>query len=218
MLSLMLKLLFCRRTVPAFSTEERDRFEEMYLSAIRNNGVVCYSSELPKSRFIDYLIQEKSFVAHGSNRMNIERFEPREQTLYNGELVNAVFATKDGVWPMFYAILDRSKVVGNFRNGCLRTANDTRHYFFSLTKKTIAQNPWICGTIYLLSSDTFERTHKSRVYFDEWISRQEAKPVLRLEVSAEDFEYRDKISAHKPEESIVTTWLRYKFRTSRSGR
>ncbi|MFC5472285.1 hypothetical protein ACFPPD_26730 [Cohnella suwonensis] len=217
MISFILNLLFYRRSNPSFSNEELNDFEDLYIRAIQNNGVINYQYDFPKYRFIDYLIQEKNFVAHGSNIKDIELFETRKQTLFNGEYVNAIFATKDGIWPIFYAILDRSKVVNNFRNGCFKALNNKKYYFFSLTKKTLDKDPWTTGVIYFLLSESFEQTNKTRVHFDEWISRQETKPVLKLDVSKEDFEYINKISTHKPKESIIITWLLYKIRTSILG-
>ncbi|WP_256762166.1 hypothetical protein [Cohnella sp. WQ 127256] len=217
MISFILNLLFYQRSNSPFSSEENTEFEDMYIKSIQNTGIINYQSEFPKYRFIDYLIQEKSFVAHGSNNKDIELFETRKQTLYNGEFVNAIFATKDGIWSIFYATLDRSKVVNNFRNACLKTLKNKKYYFFSLTKKTLDKDPWTSGMIYLLSSELFEQTNKTRVHFDEWISKQEIKPVLRLDVSKDDFEYINKISTHKSKESIITTWLLYKVRTSILG-
>lgn len=212
--SLLLKIIFYQRSVLPFSTIENENFETIYSKAIQNNGVVDYQSNFPKYRFIDYLIQKKNFVVHGSNNKNINQFETREQTLFNGQMVNAIFATKDGVWPIFYAILDRSKLVRNFRNGCIKSSNSKRYYFFSLTKETIDSDPWTTGMIYFLSSERFERSSQSKVYFDEWISKEVVKPVIKLVVGKEDFEYIDKISIHNHRESIITTWLLYKIRTS----
>jgi hypothetical protein len=44
---------------------------------------------------------------HGSNNRHIVQFEPRKQTLFNGQYVEAVFATQDGIWAVFYAVFNR---------------------------------------------------------------------------------------------------------------
>ncbi len=198
-----------------FSAAEMDDFERMYHEAVAVNGIVNYQSKFPKHRFIDYLTEFKNVVAHGSNNSKIETFETRQQTLFSGKSVEAIFAAKDGIWPIFYAILDRNKVVYNFRNGCFKTKNKRRFYFFSITQQTLDNEPWTTGYVYLLPSESFERASYTRVYVDEWISKQEVKPLLKMEVSPSDFEYHNKVSIHRPRESILMTWLLYKIRTSK---
>lgn len=216
-LSHLARILFYQRSELPFTNMEINNFEDIYFRAVQNSGIINYQSEFPKYRFINYLIQEKNFVVHGSNNKNIDLFETRRQTLFNGRYVNAIFATKDGIWPIFYAILDRSKIVDNFRNGCIKSLNDRSYYFFSLTKETIVKDPWTSGMVYFLSSELFERTNNTRIYFDEWISKEVTKPVVKLEVRKEDFEYRNKISIHNHRESIIRTWLLYKIRISFLG-
>jgi len=65
----------------------------------------------------------------------------------------------------------------------------------------------------MLSSELFERSSKTRIYFDEWIIKEASKPLVKLEVSKEDFEYIHKVSTHNLRESIIKTWLLYKIRT-----
>ncbi|MFC5700389.1 hypothetical protein ACFPVX_03755 [Cohnella faecalis] len=214
MISFLMSMLFYQRSDKAFTVEEINQFELMFSEAHQNGGLVNFNSVFPKYRFIDYIIQQKNAVAHGSNNMGIESFETRRQTLYNGKLVDAIFASKDGIWPIFYAVFDRGKLVSNFRNGCIKTRSKKRYYFFSLTKQTLDRNPWTTGMIYFMLSETFELTSTSKIYFDEWVSKQEVKPMLRLCVCKEDFEYINKISTHKQTESLLTTWFFYKLRTS----
>ncbi|MFC5528297.1 hypothetical protein [Cohnella yongneupensis] len=212
MISSLIKTLFYRRTDAMFTDQETAEFELM-LRNTDSEGSVRYESKFPKYRFIDYVVQNKNMVVHGSNRTDIDQFEVRRQTLFNGQPVEAVFASKDGIWSIFYAILDRSKVVYNFRNGCIKTASDMRYYFFSLTEPTYASDPWTTGSVYFLPADAFERTTRSKAYFDEWVCRQRIHPVMKLSINKEDFVYLNKVAVHKPNESIALTWLLYKFRT-----
>lgn len=213
-ISLLMSILFYRRSSVPFSNEEVDVYENMFSKAIQNDGMVNYLTAFPKYRFIDYIIQKKNLVVHGSNNVGIEKFETRNQTLFNGQLVDAIFATKDGIWPIFYAVFDRQKLENNFRNGCLKVRSNKRFYFFSMTKQTMDRDPWTYGMIYFMSSDLFERTSKTPVYFDEWISKLEVRPIMKLMVCKEDFEFANKISIHRPMESMVLTWLLYKIRTT----
>ncbi|MFC4307320.1 hypothetical protein ACFO1S_28235 [Cohnella boryungensis] len=104
----------------------------MYDQAIRQRGLIEYDSSYPKFRFLQYLSLLQQTLFHGSNNNEIDEFEPRRQTLYNGRYVDAVFATNDGIRPFFYAILNKSKLMGDFRNDCLALSKKKhRYYFFS---------------------------------------------------------------------------------------
>lgn len=94
MFSLILKVLFYERLERPFSSVEISNFEDIYRRAVQSNGVIDYQSDFPKYRFIDYLIQEKNYVVHGSNNKDINQFETRQQTLFNGKLVNAILLLK----------------------------------------------------------------------------------------------------------------------------
>jgi hypothetical protein len=151
---------------------------------------------------------------HGSNNKEINEFYPRRQTLFDGKYIDAVFSTSDGIWPIFYAVLNRNKLIGNFRNGCLESKNNNRFYFFSLTEETINNDPWTDGMVYILPRESFNKVGKGPITFDEWICKEPIKPILRIEVDTSDFVFYNKVSIHKSQESLIKTWIFYKFRTA----
>ncbi|WP_059173123.1 hypothetical protein [Bacillus sp. FJAT-27445] len=211
----LMGILFYRAPVLDFSEEERLDFEKLYEEAVAGNIEINYSSRFPKHRFIKYIAETKQVILHGSNNREIGEFEARRQTLYNGQFVNAVFGTKDGIWPLFYAILDKNKVKGGIRNACLKVDGGRPHYFFSLNKETLDAGPWTSGMIYFLPGGTFERAGSGFVSFDEWVSKTPVKPIAKISVEPGDFYFRDKVSCHKDTESILKSWLLYKFRIKR---
>jgi hypothetical protein len=74
-------------------------------------------------------------VLHGSNRPDIEVLEPAEQTDFGGKRVKAVFASRDAIWPFFFAILNTRGYRGSLRNSCWvvsRSGQEQRFYFFSI--------------------------------------------------------------------------------------
>jgi len=195
LVSLLMRTLFYRSPFPQFSPEEIEQFESIYTDAVSKQAHIIYSSSYPKHRFIQYIASAKPVVLHGSNNKTIAEFEPRRQTLYNGQYADAVFATKDGIWPLFYAVLDRRKVEGNIRNACFHVRNDRNtFYFFSLTTATLRQDPWVSGMIYFLPERSFERVSHSAVSFDEWISTTSVTPITKIEVEPEDFLFLPKVS------------------------
>lgn len=218
----MLRLLFYRFSATnRFSDKEIQEYNKIYQEAFNQDGSIKYDSSYPKHRFLQYLSFNKQMLFHGSNYKEIAEFYPRRQTLYNGEYEDAVFSTSDGIWPIFYAVFNRSKLIGNFRNGCIESKNNDRFYFFSLSLETINNKPWTDGIVYIFSRDTFNKVGKGLVTFDEWISKEPVKPLLKLEVGIRDFIFYNKVSIHRSQEPLIMTWILYKFRTeflSRSKR
>lgn len=206
-------LLFYRMPQPVFSDEEVTEYEQLYSLAAENGTEIIYNSSYPKARFLQYIALTKPVVMHGSNHKGIAEFETRRQTLFNGKDADAVFATKDGSWASFYAVFDRTKLAGNFRNACFTVWKDKhRYYFFSLTQETLDQNPWTSGMVYILPQAPFQRAGSSIVAFDEWISMHPVTPVTRLEVRPQDFCFQDKVACHRPQEPVLKSWLWYKRR------
>lgn len=214
MISILLKMLFYPSPKINFCPAEVAEYDKL-LSQDYNEKLNIKDLSYPKYRFLHYLARSGDFVFHGSNNLDIDEFEPREQTLFNGKLTKAVFASAEPHWSMFYAVFDRSKLVGSFRNGCLVFKRKKYHYY-SLNKSTLNTNPWTTGKIYILPKNQFKPSDTAKVHFDEWISHDLVKPVGQIKVSATDFFYIKKVSTHKVNESNVKTWLLYKFRTLKS--
>lgn len=212
-----MECFFYRRNLPEFTGEEVQAFEAAYAAALNEGTSIRYSGPYPKHRLIQYIAQHHAVLLHGSNQMDIEQFEPRRQTLYNGEYVEAVFATKDGIWPVFYAVLDRSRLKGNFRNACFIGTGSKRYYYFSLTRDTLADYPWTAGTVYFLPEHTFRKSGEGYIDFAEWVSPSFVKPLTQIEVEPNDFLYRNHVACHNSKESIITSWLCYKLRVRRSN-
>ncbi|WP_442600693.1 hypothetical protein [Paenibacillus sp. KN14-4R] len=209
----MIRLLLYKAPEFKFSNDEILEYERMFNDAFSQNGLIDHRCHYPKSRFIQYISTTKNVILHGSNKKDIEAFEPRRQTLFNGELTEAIFASRDGLWPVFYAVLDRKKVAKNFRNGSVSTRSSRgKYHFYSIDQYTAPKNPWTSGMIYFLPLDTFIKTSHGAIEFDEWISKVPVKPMIKIEVDPRDFYFIDKVSVHHDKESIVRTWLLYKLR------
>ncbi|SFB59777.1 hypothetical protein SAMN05216312_11610 [Cohnella sp. OV330] len=214
--SALMKYPLYRIPESQFSPEEVDCYEKIYSDALLNDKEVIYTCQFPKHRFIEYISLSKPVLLHGSNHKEIDEFQPRKQTLYSGEYVDAVFATKDAIWSLFYAVFDRGKLVHHFRNACLRVMRDkNKYYFFSLTRGTLQKDPWTTGMVYFLPQDSFNKASNAIVSFDEWISLKPMKPITKLEVGPRDFIFLDRVSCHKETESIFVSWFLYKHRTKR---
>ncbi|MBN2877807.1 MAG: hypothetical protein JXL85_09185 [Bacilli bacterium] len=215
MINLLIKLAFFKESKLSFSDEEKSAFETLINKT--ENGLIQYDCPYPKSRFIAYLAQTNDFIIHGSNKKDIKTFQPFKQTLFNGQLVEAVFGTKDCIWPVFFAILDRTKVNKSIRNACIRFKKYIC-YFFSLSEAYRSINPWTEGMLYFLPSETFESPKKGALRFDEWISYKTVEPVYQLPVSQNDFSFLDRVTYHNPKEPVFKSWFLYKSRIKKEIR
>ena len=104
-----------------------DAFWERLRTA--NGGRVAYDLPYPLHEFLRYLASLDEVIFHGSGNPDIDDFQP-VRTSYElndptgrGNL-QAVYGTHDGLWPLFFAVVDRSRLNGAIRNGVAYFEND----------------------------------------------------------------------------------------------
>ncbi len=175
-------------------------FENAFASA-GTQGRIEYELPYPKHEFLSYLITKSDVVLHGSGNGAIDVFEPTWQTDYFGRVRRAVFAASDGIWPMFFAILDRSRYHGSLRNVCYWDVDDDgkrqKCYGFSINAAFLERQPWREGSIYLLPRATFERVvAEDGSPSEEWLSTRIVTPITRLAVSPSDFPFLVDVEGH----------------------
>jgi hypothetical protein len=183
-------------------TEQESAFEGAWRRLTHGGS---YDLDEPRHAFLRWLVATKPVLLHGSNRMDLEVFKPRNQTDYAGVPVRAVFATSDGVWPIYFAIADR-RVVRSLINDCVHEGGIAR-YFFSVATVPEDAAPWTRGTVYVLPRPPFRVSHGST----EWLSRTQIIPLARLPVEPIDFPFLDVVHRHAPDES--ETALHARLRT-----
>ncbi|MBD7969244.1 hypothetical protein [Paenibacillus gallinarum] len=211
MISFIISILMYESPRVVFTKEEIEKYEELSKS-LNEGGLIDYSLQYQKYRFLEYLSLKGNYVFHGSNNNNIERFEPRKQTLYNNELTTAVFATTEPIWSIFYAVFNRSALIGSFRNGCI-IGRSKKYHYYSINESTIKNNPWTDGMLYILPKDKFHMSGQGKVQFDEWICNEYVTPISKISVSLSDFYFLNIVAVHKDNESLFSTWMFYKART-----
>ncbi|MFF2887331.1 hypothetical protein [Paenibacillus sp. NPDC057967] len=213
MRSLLWRKLFFQGAKPSFDKAELKRYLHIYEEAVLLQ--TCQLDEpIQVDRFLQYLSSQHPILFHGTNAAEIQEFVPRPQTLYTGQMTEAVFATSDGIWPIFYAVFNRKKLNVNFRNGCIESG-DQRYYFFSLSEETYHNDPWCDGAVYVLPRESFKKQGKGLLNFDEWISLEPVKPLFQIRVKPSDFAYLHKVSKHCSAECILKTWFMCKFRVEK---
>jgi hypothetical protein len=187
--------------------KKRDDFETLFHST-PSGGFVDYQLAYPKWQFLSYLCKSKNLVLHGSQNMDIDELEPRKASDVRAfSEQNAIYATTDGIWVIYFAIIDRKKFKPlTLFNSCLdiRISPDQGMgplYFFSITHSALLQKPWCDGAIYILPRENFEQESAKEMFgaeiiFPHWISSSMAKPVAKLHVQPQDFPFLTKIHGH----------------------
>jgi len=200
---------------PAFdlSPSKRKAFEDLW-QARRKRDFLDYHLPYPKWQFLSYLCESRELVLHGSQNQGIGTVEPRQANDMKAfSNRRAIYATTDGIWVIYFAVLDRQKYPGlSLFNSCLRawiSANQLSEplYFFSVTHSALLQKPWCKGTIYILPRRSFEREASQQVQgveiiFPHWISSLPADPLGKLQVGADDFPFLAQIHGHNDEKLV----------------
>ena len=159
-------------------------------------------------QFLSTLAERREIAFHGTGDPNIESFEPREPIDFApfGHQ-NAVFATTDPIWAMFYAVVDRDRYRLTLNNGCVLLLDaegrpGVPHYYFSITGDALREQPWRTGYVYFLPAETFvaqpAETFAGRVArVPQLASPVAVTPFARLQVTPGDFPFLAQIRGHE---------------------
>jgi hypothetical protein len=197
-------------TRPDVTFDERTQlaFDELLKTTLSSGGcpTIDYTLPWPKWQFLCHVADQHDIALHGSGDSNITLFEPRQSNDLN-EFGNqkAVYAASDGLWAMFFAIIDRDRVT-SITNACVRLADETGtvhgpYYIFSVSQAALPNRPWRTGTVYLLPRRTFTvqppmAFGSNQVHFAQLASFVPVQPVAKLTVTPEDFPFLRQIRGH----------------------
>ena len=114
------------------------------------SAVSDYTLPIPKWQFLCYVATEHDVVLHGSGNGEIACFEPRhpsDHEEFGAQM--AIYAAADGIWPLYFAIIDRIKSP-SLVNACiyLEDAEGTMsqpYYCFSISQQAMAHQPYHNG-------------------------------------------------------------------------
>ncbi len=201
---------FLARPDMELSEEKVAAFERLFAEAVEGGtgAEIEYTLHAPKWQFLCYVADNKNVVLHGSGDPNIEEFEPRQSNDVD-EFGNrsAVYAASDGIWPMYFAIVDRERYVRSLVNASFRVIADGAtqgpYYFFSVNADALPHNPWRQGMMYILPRDTFEQQppylrRGVQAQTEQWASLVPVKPLAKLAVGPGDFPFLAQIRGHDP--------------------
>ena len=176
----------------------------------RDGGWIDYELAYPKHEFLRYVSNQQAVLFHGSNRSDIDEFQPRRLSYELRDRsgrgnYQAVYATHDGLWAMFFAIVDRARLTGSIRNGVTyyhnRAGEPIALYHFSINREQLDEQPWCTGALYFLPRDTFFQVPLAgEALSNEWASPVAVKPLARLRLEPEEFPFLHQIGGHDDQE------------------
>ena len=165
-----------------------------------------YPLAIPKWQFLCYVVEHYPIVLHGSVNPHITTFEPHQPAdVREFGAQKAVYAAGDGIWPLYFAIVDRIKSP-TIVNACIRPeaadgSHDESYYFFSISRQAINQEPYREGVVYLLPGDTFMQeppltVGPDRIHVVQYASPLALEPLAKLAIVPEDFPFLAQMRVH----------------------
>lgn len=200
------------RPAMALDPQKQAAFDEL-LAQAKDAGpdkALPYTLPFPRWQFLCYVADQRGVALHGTGNPTIRRFEPRQPIdLTDFGNQRAVYAAGDGIWAMFYAVVDRTTYAMSISNACVRLADATGwasepHYVFSVSRWALAQQPWRTGFVYLLPADTFtvqppQPFGPYEVHVPQLASFEPVAPLARLAIEPADFPFLAAIRPHDDE-------------------
>jgi hypothetical protein len=183
-------------------------FDELFNTTLSMGEcpTIQFSLSMPKWQFLCHLADHHDIALHGSGDPNIALFEPRQANdLSEFGNQKAIYAASDGIWAMFFAIVDRDRVK-SVTNACVRLADEDGmlhgpYYVFSVSQSALPNRPWRTGTVYLLPRKTFTAQPplpfgSNQAHIAQLASLEPVQPLAKLMVTPEDFPFLIQIRGH----------------------
>jgi hypothetical protein len=191
------------RPGPQPDVAARAEFDALLAAALAAGPgtAIDYRLAAPKWQFLCHVADQGDAVLHGSSDPDIDRFEPRQSNDI-AEFGNrrAVYAAADGLWALFFAILDRPRHRMSLTNSCFRVLGEDGsvsepYYYLAVNNEVLEQNQLSPGTVYLLPADRFEREAAyvedgRRLLTAQAASLEPVEPLAKLVVEPADFPLR----------------------------
>jgi hypothetical protein len=165
----------------------------------------------PRVEFLRWLALNRPVVFHGSPRDDLEELSTerrsRDTTTWGDQ--TAVYASSDPVWSIYFAVLRRDNGWTETRNGSLGIGG-RRFYFFLHNRGSESADRFGPGSLYLLPPETFEAQRPALGFIDlaHLVSRVPVRPLARVDVTPEDFPFRDAIGYYREGEPIWRSMFR----------
>ena len=208
---MMLPDYWLTRPSVSFDEEVQKAFDELLDTNLSMGEcpTISFTLPFPKWQFLCYVADHRNIALHGSGNPDIARFEPRQsQDLSGFGNQKAVYAASDGLWAMFFAIVDRDRVT-SITNACVRLADEMSnlhgpYYVFSVSQTALPHQPWRTGTVYLLPRSNFAvqppmAFGSYQVHIAQLATLESVHPLAKLMITPENFPFLTQIRGHDDE-------------------
>ncbi len=169
----------------------------------------------PRLDFLRWLAQSRPVVFHGSPRDDLRELsterQSRDATAWGNQ--QAVYASTDPVWAIYFACLRRDGGWKGTKNGSMGQAGGPlypRRYFFLHNRGSASPDRFGPGSLYLLSPRGFVADEPLAGAIDtaHLVSHEPVKPLTRLDVTPDDFPFADRIGYYRDGEPNWVSLLR----------
>jgi hypothetical protein len=198
---------------PRFDTSDLPRLEHAANSLLSGDADAVEALPVPPIEFLRWLAENRPVLFHGSSRDDLAVLEPirlsRDATEFGDR--QAVYATSDPVWAIYFATLRRGKPFST-RNGSLALAGSAvypRWYFFSVNAPH-GRPRFGPGSLYVLPRAGFVSQPPLHRAIDtaQWLSVDAVRPLARIEVTGHDFPFREDVISHVEREPMLATMVK----------
>ena len=173
--------------------------------------------EVPEPRldFLRWLAENQPVVFHGSPRSDLTELSTERRSTDTTAWGNqqAVYASTDPVWAIYFACLRRDNGWTGTRNGSIGLVGGPlypRRYFFVHNRGSASPDRFGPGSLYLLSPDTFvaDKPLAGAIDTAHLVSREPVAPLARIDVTPDDFPFADRIRYYRDGEPFWRSLLR----------
>lgn len=204
--------------LPSLPPPVVDREAEARFAAVADELLAGEPVAIPEPRldFLRWLAESRPVVFHGSPRDDLRELsterQSRDATAWGNQ--QAVYASSDPVWAIYFACLRRDRGWKGTRNGSLGRAGGPlypRRYFFLHNRGSASPDRFGPGSLYLLSPRTFvadEPLAGGAIDTAHLVSHEPVRPLARIDVTPFDFPFGDRIRYYRDGEPIWISLLR----------
>jgi hypothetical protein len=193
---------------PALAAGDRVVFDRL-LAETPAGAEIMYDLPQPKWWFLHH-VASRGFLLHGTNELGLGDLRTRATGDAFDAPVDALFASDDAIWPLYFATVNRATLKHGYINWAVHVRGSSR-YIFSIGADPNDDASWTTGAVYLLPSETFRRTRDTR----ELVSEEPVQPRAWLRVAPDDFPFRRKTVGHAEGESPTRVTMRHALRLRR---
>ena len=150
-------------------------------------------------------------LLHGSGRDDIDEFalhHPHDKDPFADR--PAVFAASDGIWALFFAVVDRAVATSLVNASFVAVDGSARasYYYFSVNADALDAEAWHDGTVYVLPRADFEQQEGEEhgglwIESNQWVSTRPVRPLARIDVTPADFPFISQVHGHDLEAVVA---------------